>query len=431
MMKNTFFGTATPLFTYDSPDSVRDNPVRIVPAARATLLLSGTGAGDDVSTVKAGDTVISGQRITVADADGAWGFAPMAGTVASTGTFLGDYGRVMPQVEVTAAPGDEGDPDAAFSDIAAAEPTLENAAAWLQGLPGAPDFTPFMDPENAIDTVVVIGQDIDLFGSTQQEVNRSRQEEVIAGIKALKAITGVERFVLSVPVSLLPGYGHIGCEVLGIDDAYPSAALSLVAARVTGRSDTAGLSWSAMGLAAFKAEAVASIGRAYADGVLPLEKNLTVIDKKGVRRRVLADIGTPLTDVLAALRIPLNTADRLINGGPMTGSALPSATVPVAADMDVIVVQDAADVVPVSDYPCVNCGECITICPTRVPVNMLVRFLEAGQYEEAAERYDLNACIDCGLCTYVCIARIPIFQYIRLAKYELSRMITAEETDEE
>jgi electron transport complex protein RnfC len=60
---------------------------------------------------------------------------------------------------------------------------------------------------------------------------------------------------------------------------------------------------------------------------------------------------------------------------------------------------------------------------------MLVRFLEAGQYQEAADSYDLYSCIECGLCSYVCVSKIPIFQYIRLAKYELERAKSAEETD--
>jgi len=56
---------------------------------------------------------------------------------------------------------------------------------------------------------------------------------------------------------------------------------------------------------------------------------------------------------------------------------------------------------------------------------LLVRFLEAGQYEEAADQYDLYSCIECGLCSYVCVSGMPIFQYIRSAKYELDRANTA------
>jgi electron transport complex protein RnfC len=60
---------------------------------------------------------------------------------------------------------------------------------------------------------------------------------------------------------------------------------------------------------------------------------------------------------------------------------------------------------------------------------MLVRFLEAGQYEEAADNYDLLSCIECGLCSFVCVSRIPIFQYIKLAKYELDRAKASAETE--
>ncbi len=65
----------------------------------------------------------------------------------------------------------------------------------------------------------------------------------------------------------------------------------------------------------------------------------------------------------------------------MTGSAAYSADYPVQADTDAIIVQDRESIALVSDYPCINCGECIRTCPANIPINILVRFLEAGQYE--------------------------------------------------
>ena len=93
-------------------------------------------------------------------------------------------------------------------------------------------------------------------------------------------------------------------------------------------------------------------------------------------------------------------------------------------------VQDKDDIAMVSDTACINCGDCVRICPARIPVNLLIRYIEAGEYEEAADTYDLYACIDCGLCSFVCVAKIPIYQSIKLAKYELERATDGEAEDE-
>lgn len=111
----------------------------------------------------------------------------------------------------------------------------------------------------------------------------------------------------------------------------------------------------------------------------------------------------------------------------MAGLALFSEEAPVLADTEAILVQDKAQIVPGSDTHCVNCGECVKVCPAKMPVNMLIRYLENGRFEEAAQGYDLLSCIECGLCTYVCIVRIPIFQYITLGKQEVARIRSAEE----
>jgi electron transport complex protein RnfC len=75
-----------------------------------------------------------------------------------------------------------------------------------------------------------------------------------------------------------------------------------------------------------------------------------------------------------------------------------------------------------ADAACINCGECVRVCPVNIPVNILIRLLEAEQYEAAAAQAELHACIDCGLCAFVCESRIPIFQHIKLAKHTLEQM---------
>ncbi len=203
----------------------------------------------------------------------------------------------------------------------------------------------------------------------------------------------------------------------------------MVMKNVLGEVVPAGKTSMDLGVCFLTAEAVASIGKAFTSGQIPVSKILTLITKDGSRRLIETTIGTPIRDILEAYGVSINKEDRLIFGGPMTGSAVYSLDHPVLPDTNAILVLDRSKAAYASEYPCINCGECVRVCPAQIQIPMLVRFLEAGQYEEAADSYDLFCCIECGLCSFVCVSRIPIFQYIKLAKYELDRAKTSEATN--
>ena len=171
-----------------------------------------------------------------------------------------------------------------------------------------------------------------------------------------------------------------------------------------------------MGLGFISAEAVICFAGIFGKAEFSFDKVITVIGKDNTPAVVKARIGTPVKAVLDSLGIETVHGDRLVLGGPMTGRAIYSEDMAVQADTDAIMVQDGSQVVLTTDGQCVNCGECVRVCPARMPVNMLVRVLSAGHYEEAAEAYDLFSCIECGLCSYVCVARLPVFHHIITSK---------------
>jgi electron transport complex protein RnfC len=183
------------------------------------------------------------------------------------------------------------------------------------------------------------------------------------------------------------------------------------------------------GIAFFSAEAVCAIGAAYNTGRLPLEKIVSFVSKDGNKRLISVPIGTLLQDILNEFSEKLNDGDRMIIGGPMKGVSVFSPDFPVMPDTDTIIIQDKNQIAERSDIACTNCGECVRVCPANIQVQQLIRYLDAGQYEEAADQYDLFSCIECGFCSYVCESRIPVFQHIKLAKHTIESMKAAEESN--
>ncbi|MBW2366704.1 MAG: 4Fe-4S dicluster domain-containing protein [Deltaproteobacteria bacterium] len=423
MKEKSFWGLTAQKIFYPPALAIASDIKQIPSPKRATFLVKGSLDKQEISLPKVGDTVKTGQKLTLSvQADG-YAISSITGTVSAIEPYSGDFGKSFVAVTVDAA--DSESMDDAFSKTIEA-PTPETAVAYLNALPGNPSFEPYTQANHGIHTIVVTGVDADMLVDTNNIVAAGQAEAIKKGVAILKQITGIEQVLVVVPRDQIQGLGSLGAELRAVDAQYPSALPKLIMKDVLDIIVPADKTVLDTGVGFFSAESIAMLGRAFETGQTPVIKTITVIRKDGSRILTTAKLGTPIREIISACGESLKEKDRLILGGPMTGSAIYSDEYPVCPDTDAVMIQDASDVSLVSDYPCINCGECVRACPVNIPVNLLVRFLEAGVYEEAADMYDLNACIDCGLCSYVCVAKIPIFQYIRLGKYELNRALSAE-----
>jgi electron transport complex protein RnfC len=427
MLKKSFFGLVIPQFEYERLPAILPATEKVAASKTVTLFHEKNSDRNRAASIKIGDKVKTGQKLSLFAEDPAYVIASVSGTVSAISPHTGDFGKSYMAISIDVAEAE------AFDDQFAAQapaPTLENAIEYLAAAPGNPPLQSLADTEKPIKTIIITGVDGDLLTGTRQYITGTRLNDIKDGIRVLKNITNIDRMILVTGRDTLQGFGHIGAEAKSIDTTYPAALPPMIMKNVLGEILPAGQTCEELGVCFMSAEAVASIGRAYTGGKLPVHKVLTLITKDGSQHLIETTIGTPIKDILNAYGVVINEEDRIVFGGPLTGSAVYSLDQPVLPDTDAILVLDRAQAAYSSDYPCINCGDCVRTCPARIAVNMLVRFLEAGQYEEAADNYDLYSCIDCGLCSYVCVSKIPIFQYIRLAKYELERAKTAEATDD-
>jgi Na+-translocating ferredoxin:NAD+ oxidoreductase subunit C len=423
-MKRSFFGLKKPSGGDRTPERFASAPVTIPSPGKAVFLIETPYDPRGKILLKKGDAVKTGQRIALIEGGPSF-VATVTGTVYSLSAHVGDMGQASTAVTIEKTGAEE--TDETFKSLGEG-PNLETAAAYLSSLPGRPPLD-LMAARESARKIVVNCLDTDLLIGTRAYILRSNPKGIKRGIRVLKRITRTESVTLIASQEMLQEAGEAaGSEaaVELIDNGYPAALPHMIMKDVFGEVVPAGKTPEDLGVFFFSPEALVSIGEALEGGTIPTEKMLTVIPKNGTRVLAKARIGTLLRDIFGALDIRPMERDRIIMGGPMHGFAVYSEDHPVLPDTDGLMVQDSADVPLVSDNPCLNCGDCVRICPVDIPVNMLIRFLEVGQYEAGAEQYDLFCCIECGLCSYVCCARIPIFQYIRLGKYEIRRMRKAE-----
>ncbi|GBC61951.1 4Fe-4S ferredoxin, iron-sulfur-binding domain-co ntaining protein [Desulfonema ishimotonii] len=426
MLKRTFL-SKKPRFEYESVGGVPMEAQQLPMPDKVTLFLEKPFDSKAQLAFKIGDPVRTGQRIALYPESEAYVISSVTGTISAISPYMGDFGRAFTAISIVTSPEDEW--DTAFGEKL--EEGIEAAADCLGCIPGGLFLEKFSTPGSHIGTIVISGAEEDLLTSTNQYVVRSGIAAMNTGISALKKITGVHAVVVALPQSLMQDAGSVGgasgVELRTLDTVYPSGLPRMVMRDVFGQVVPADKTCEEMGTCFVRAESVVALGKAILSKQLPVTKTLTLIRKDLSRVVVEARIGTPFSDVFKAADISLFEKDRIIVGGPMVGAAVYSEDHPVCPDTDAIMVQDSSEVPPIADTPCINCGECVRICPADVPVNMLVRFLEARQYEDAADMYDLHSCVECGLCSFVCVSKIPIFQYIRLAKYELERVRSEEE----
>lgn len=412
-----------PYFEYNAVDPACKITVIPVPE-KAVIFFNAIPDANNPLLYKPGDRIKTGQKISLIAGSDEHAVSPVSGTITDISPYAGYFGKTSTAVSIDVSEDEFDDSFEKDTDGRSLEPVKD----YFSCLPGNFPVKTLLDPEKKINTIIITAIDADLMVVTNQHVIGSKIKEIKKGIELLKSIPGINNVIIAVRRESVQGHGHIGAEIRNIDTIYPSAFPQLVVKKLLGKTVPAGKTHEDMGICMISAEAVASLGEAFLRKRIPTEKIITVIKNSEIEL-VSARIGTPAEDVLRALNISIKDGDRIIIGGPMTGACIYSEDYPVLPSTDAVMIQEGDSFEPFSDYPCINCGECIRICPANIAVNMLVRYLETKRYLEAAEEYDLYSCIECGLCAYVCVSGMPVLQYIKLAKHELALISAAESSN--
>jgi electron transport complex protein RnfC len=428
MQKAPFLGLGKPKLVQSVSPSIGAGDVTALPIPpQVILMVKGRLDSDLALSVKPGDEVQTGQQLVKSSARGELCFSTVTGVVQGVSAQKGYLEQAYTVISVETSGEDKWDEGL---PVINAKTPVETIVPLLPRLPGNSELGELLRVRDTLETLLLTGLDADILVSTQQCVLATQFEAIKDGVQHLKALFPSTRLIMAVPPALRSLVEGVGVDVTTVEPFYPQTLPRLVAKNLFKKVVPAFKKLEEAGLGVITVEAVASLGALYVTGRIPFDKHLTVVDQNSKTRHVKVRTGTTVGTILDHLGIETRDGDRIVLGGPMRGHSVYSLDTPIGHDTDAIMVQDRDQVSPSSDTHCVNCGKCVRTCPVNIPVNMLVRLLENGLYEDAAREYDLQFCIECGLCAYVCVAHIPIFHYIMLGKYEVARSKLAEGTND-
>lgn len=424
-------------------------PMTEVPAPReATVFLRQHSGEVCIPAVEVGDRVLMGQALgTAQDQQGADVHSPVSGEVTLITAQEDPYGGFTLAVTIVSDGKDEAaEPMEPMADFNNTPPTrmlerLRQAgvttynleplplsaairpADTASGLPaGVPEDTP-EPPE--LDTVIINTVDEEPLTVVNQRLFIDHKDRAADGIALIKRLTRASRVIFTVrreheKIAVKTLGNDSGAEIKVVPVTYPATLPRMMVESLTSRAVPSGGTARDAGVLHISFEIMLDALDAITKGAPNMYEMLTVSGGAvNPPKNLKVRIGTPLRDVLRFADCREAGIEKLILGGPMRGKAQFSLDMPVVKGINTILALTSNEVVEIKETACINCGDCVDICPVKLQPNLMSRFCEFFQYDDPQFQKELRACIECGLCGYVCPSHRPMMQYFLNAKHQL------------
>jgi electron transport complex protein RnfC len=292
-------------------------------------------------------------------------------------------------------------------------------------------------PGSKIDYIIADGAECEGYLTTDEAAISAKADTIIRGIAIIMKITGVKNAIFGMEDNkeiLVPKVekaiangGYTGKITVALcKTQYPQGGEKMLISALTGREVPSGALPSAAGCIVHNVGTLLAIGEAFTIGRPLIKRGLTVSGGAcGNPRNIVAPIGTVLSDLPPEyFDINYDKLAKIIFGGPMMGTAVPNANIPVQKNTSGINFLTLEETYVESEHNCIRCGRCISNCSTRLFPVLMNNALEAGDLDEA-QKIGLLDCIECGACTFNCPARIRLVQRFRVGKFNLRNHLAA------
>ncbi|MBR3290296.1 MAG: RnfABCDGE type electron transport complex subunit C, partial [Clostridia bacterium] len=205
-------------------------------------------------------------------------------------------------------------------------------------------------------------------------------------------------------------------EVCPLKTKYPQGGERMLIHAVTGADISSSVLPMDVGCVVENVASVLAIGDAVRFGVPLISRVMTLTgDALASPCNLRVAIGDSYRHVLEAAGGFETEPQKIISGGPMTGTAMFDLDVPVIKTSASLLALKMDDAAKQKTTACIHCGHCVRACPEFLVPQLLYRATQTDDFE-GFEKLNGMECIECGCCAFACPAKLPLNQAFKYAK---------------
>ncbi len=281
-----------------------------------------------------------------------------------------------------------------------------------------------------IKTLILNGAECEPYISCDEMLMREHPEQILLGAQIVARTLGtVEHIVIALEDQMGEVEDDFKRAQRIVDDPriaicrvrkiYPEGGERQLIKVLTGLEVPSGGYPQQLGIVCLNVGTAWSVKRALVDRVPLIERYVTVTGAVQEPRNWLTLLGTPVRHLIEASGGLQPQVNRLVMGGPVMGMAISDDAISVTKGFNCLLAlrpEQLRD--PTHSMPCINCSECVRVCPARLMPQLLYHSIRTGDIRQTSE-LALFDCIECGCCDLVCPSHIPLTEYFRLGKSQL------------
>ncbi len=285
------------------------------------------------------------------------------------------------------------------------------------------------EPEK-INYIIANGAECEPYITCDDQLMRSCSAEIVEGLEIIlrlfpKAVgvIGIERNKPQAIAAMEAACaGHEKISVLPLKTKYPQGGERSLISVITGKHLKLGMLPADAGCVVDNVATIRAIYRAVCLNEPLMERTVTVSgDCVKDTGNFFVKVGTCARELVEACGGWKEGMEpkKVLFGGPMMGTALPSLDVPVCKNNNAITTLSYDTVAEETITACLRCGRCNRVCPLGLSPQLMQVAAQRKNYERYEHRLFGLECIACGCCTYICPAKRPLMQLFKVTKAEI------------